>query len=82
MKKICDHPLLLTKREVKDVLKGLKSVLNPEDHADAAERYDTGENHDILSCKISFIMSLLVRTLHALRFCFFYFHQSSIVMDK
>ncbi|KAL7608695.1 hypothetical protein Lser_V15G14091 [Lactuca serriola] len=59
LKKICDHPLLLTKREVKDVLKGLKSVLNPEDHADAAERYDTGENHDILSCKISFIMSLL-----------------------
>ncbi|CAH1412225.1 unnamed protein product [Lactuca virosa] len=69
LKKICDHPLLLTKREVKDVLKGLKSVLNPEDHevieksamhiADAAERYDTGENHEILSCKISFIMSLM-----------------------
>ncbi|KAI3693177.1 hypothetical protein L6452_33008 [Arctium lappa] len=69
LKKICDHPLLLTKRAAEDVLEGMESVLNQEDHgvaerlamhiADTAERYDVGENHDILSCKISFIVSLL-----------------------
>ncbi|KAJ9556695.1 hypothetical protein OSB04_011309 [Centaurea solstitialis] len=69
LKKICDHPLLLTKRAAEDVLEGMESVLNQEDHgvaerlamhiADVADKYDIGENHDILSCKISFIVSLL-----------------------
>ncbi|GKA57409.1 SNF2-related, N-terminal domain-containing protein, partial [Tanacetum coccineum] len=68
LKKICDHPLLLTKRAAEDVLEGLESGLNPEDHsvaeklathiADAADRY-IDENNDVLSCKISFIASLL-----------------------
>ncbi|XP_076946874.1 protein CHROMATIN REMODELING 24-like [Bidens hawaiensis] len=68
LKKICDHPLLLTKRAAEDVLEGMESVLNQEDHgvaeklamhiADVADKYDIRENNDI-SCKISFIVSLL-----------------------
>lgn len=70
LKKICDHPLLLTKRAAEDVLEGMDSVLNPQDHsvaeklamhiADVAEKFDIVDKHDI-SCKISFILSLLVR---------------------
>lgn len=69
MKKICDHPLLLTKRAAEDLLEGMESVAEQEDRrvaeklamhiADVAERFDIVENHDI-SCKISFILSLLV----------------------
>ncbi|KAK4411111.1 protein CHROMATIN REMODELING 24 [Sesamum angolense] len=68
LKKICDHPLLLTKRAAEDVLEGMNSIVDQEDHrvaerlamhiADVAERFDIVENHDI-SCKISFILSLL-----------------------
>jgi hypothetical protein len=71
LKKICDHPLLLTKRAAEDVLEGMESMLKPEDvhvaeklamHiADVAETDDLEENRDIVSCKISFILSLLVR---------------------
>lgn len=71
LKKICDHPLLLTKRAAEDVLEGMESILKPEDvnmaeklamHiADVAETKDLEENHDNVSCKIVFIMSLLVR---------------------
>lgn len=69
LKKVCDHPLLLTKRAAEDVLEGMDSMVEQEDHrvaeklamhiADVAERFDIVENHDI-SCKISFILSLLV----------------------
>ncbi|KAJ0040417.1 hypothetical protein Pint_27404 [Pistacia integerrima] len=69
LKKICDHPLLLTKRAAEDVLDGMDSMLNPEDArvaeklamyiADAAEEDDFQEQHDNVSCKISFILSLL-----------------------
>ncbi|XP_071714729.1 protein CHROMATIN REMODELING 24-like [Rutidosis leptorrhynchoides] len=69
LKKICDHPLLLTKRAAEDVLEGMESVLNQDDHgvaeklvmniADVADRFDIGEHNDNLSCKISFIVSLL-----------------------
>ncbi|KAJ7948086.1 chromatin remodeling 24 [Quillaja saponaria] len=68
LKKICDHPLLLTKRAAEDVLEGMDSVLNPEDvhvaeklamHiADVADTDVFEEKHDV-SCKISFVMSLL-----------------------
>ncbi|KAL8500924.1 hypothetical protein ACS0TY_020493 [Phlomoides rotata] len=68
LKKICDHPLLLTKRAAEDVLEGMDSIVGQEDHhvaeklamhiADVAERFDIVENNDI-SCKISFILSLL-----------------------
>lgn len=70
MKKICDHPLLLTKRAAEDLLEGMESMLNPEDVAvaeklamhvaDVAERTDFQEKHDSISCKISFVLSLLV----------------------
>ncbi|XP_017258887.1 protein CHROMATIN REMODELING 24 isoform X2 [Daucus carota subsp. sativus] len=69
LKKICDHPLLLTKRAAEDVLEGMDSMLNPEEHgvaeklamhiADVTERLDFAEKHDYVSCKISFILSLL-----------------------
>lgn len=71
LKKICDHPLLLTKRAAEDVLEGMDSMLNSEDAgmaeklamhvADVAETDDFQDNHDNLSCKISFLLSLLVR---------------------
>ncbi|XWS44706.1 hypothetical protein CRYUN_Cryun15aG0070800 [Craigia yunnanensis] len=69
LKKICDHPLLLTKRAAEDVLEGMDSMLNPEDAgvaeklamhvADVAETDDFQDNHDNLSCKLSFLLSLL-----------------------
>ncbi|XP_058731078.1 protein CHROMATIN REMODELING 24-like isoform X2 [Vicia villosa] len=68
LKKICDHPLLLTKRAAEDVLEGLDSMLKPDEvsvaeklamHiADVAETDKFKDEHDV-SCKISFIMSLL-----------------------
>ena len=70
LKKICDHPLILTKRAAEDLLEGMDdSMAEQEDHkvaeklamhiADVADRFDIVENHNI-SCKISFILSLLV----------------------
>ncbi|KZV27507.1 protein CHROMATIN REMODELING 24 [Dorcoceras hygrometricum] len=68
LKKICDHPFLLTKRAAEDVLEGMDSVMNQEDHcvaeklamhiADVTERFDFLEKQDI-SCKLSFVLSLL-----------------------
>lgn len=73
LKKICDHPLLLTKRAAEDVLEGMDSMLRQEDIiaaerlamyiADVADEDDLEQNQDNLSCKISFIMSLLVGML-------------------
>ncbi|XP_050259364.1 uncharacterized protein LOC126704402 isoform X3 [Quercus robur] len=69
LKKICDDPLLLTKRAAAAVLEGMESMLKPEDvnvaeklamHiADVADTDDLEEKHDSVSCKISFILSLL-----------------------
>ncbi|KAL2941812.1 Protein CHROMATIN REMODELING 24 [Bienertia sinuspersici] len=69
LKKICDHPYLLTKRAAEDVLEGMDSTLNQEDcglaeklamhAANLTEEGDFQEKHDTLSCKISFILSLL-----------------------
>ncbi|KAK9292143.1 hypothetical protein L1049_020102 [Liquidambar formosana] len=69
LKKICDHPLLLTKRAAEDLLDGMDSMLNQEDlhvaeklamHiADVTETDDFQEKHDNISCKISFILALL-----------------------
>ncbi|XP_057807804.1 protein CHROMATIN REMODELING 24 [Salvia miltiorrhiza] len=68
LKKICDHPLILTKRAAEDLLEGMDSMAQQEDHrvaeklamhiASVAEKFDIVENHNI-SCKISFILSLL-----------------------
>lgn len=70
LKKICDHPLLLTKRAAEDVLEEMDSMLKPDETcmaeklamyiADVAEREDFDEKLPNLSCKISFILSLLV----------------------
>lgn len=68
LKKICDHPLLLTKRAAEDVLEGMDSMLKPEE-ANVAEKLamhiadvagtDKFKDEQDVSCKISFIMSLL-----------------------
>ncbi|KAJ4715246.1 Chromatin remodeling 24 [Melia azedarach] len=75
LKKICDHPLLLTKRAAEDVLDGMDSMLNPEAAGlaeklamhivDVAEEDDFQEQHDNISCKISFILSLLGKLIPA-----------------
>ncbi|XP_065875193.1 protein CHROMATIN REMODELING 24 isoform X2 [Euphorbia lathyris] len=70
LKKICDHPLLLTKRAAEDVLEGMDSMQNAEEDAglaeklamhiaDLAEKTEFQEKHNNVSCKISFILSLL-----------------------
>lgn len=84
LKKICDHPLLLTKRAAEDVLQGMDSMLNPDDAAvaeklamhvaDVAERTDFQEKHDNISCKISFISSLLVRDVSELMLMFWIYY--------
>ena len=81
MKKICDHPLLLTKRAAEDVLEGMDSMLKPEEvnvaeklamHlADVAETDEFEDKQDV-SCKTSFIMSLLV-SADVKPFMLFYF---------
>ncbi|XP_057961339.1 protein CHROMATIN REMODELING 24 [Malania oleifera] len=69
LKKICDHPLLLTRRAAEDLLEGMESMLNQEDLgvaeklamyiADVTEGENFQEKHANVSCKISFILSLL-----------------------
>ncbi|WCJ41023.1 chromatin remodeling 24 [Euphorbia peplus] len=69
LKKICDHPLLLTKRAAEEVLEGIDSMQNADDAglaeklamhiADLAEKTEFQEKHNNVSCKISFILSLL-----------------------
>lgn len=68
----------MTKRAAEDVLDGMDSMLNPEDAAlaeklamhiaDVAEKDDFQGQHDNISCKISFILSLLVRDATNLQF--------------
>ncbi|MCL7027656.1 hypothetical protein MKW94_024372 [Papaver nudicaule] len=69
LKKICDHPLLLTKRAAEDVLEGIEPTINQEDMG-LAERIisqlkhgsdigDAEKINDMISCKISFIVTLL-----------------------
>lgn len=62
---------MLTKRAAEDVLEGMDSMLNQDDKvlaeklamhiADVADTVDFEEKPDKLSCKISFILALLVR---------------------
>ncbi|XP_060217469.1 protein CHROMATIN REMODELING 24 isoform X1 [Lycium barbarum] len=68
LKKICDHPLLLTKRAAEEVLEEMDSTSNQDDRAVAerlvmqmanvTEKLDEEVNHDV-SCKITFILALL-----------------------
>ncbi|XP_015062929.1 protein CHROMATIN REMODELING 24 isoform X2 [Solanum pennellii] len=69
LKKICDHPLLLTKRAAEEVLEEMDSTSNHDDRA-VAERLvmqmanvsekleEEVVSHDV-SCKITFILALL-----------------------
>ncbi|KAL8170800.1 hypothetical protein V2J09_022604 [Rumex salicifolius] len=72
LKKICDHPYLLTKRAAEDVLEGMDSTLNGEDldlaaklakHVAEFSEDEFQQEHDNVSCKISFIMSLLANLI-------------------
>ncbi|XP_055817953.1 protein CHROMATIN REMODELING 24 isoform X2 [Solanum dulcamara] len=68
LKKICDHPLLLTKRAAEEVLEEMDSTSNQDDRAVAeklvmqmanvTEKLDEEVSHDV-SCKITFILALL-----------------------
>ncbi|KAL9233353.1 hypothetical protein vseg_008368 [Gypsophila vaccaria] len=72
LKKICDHPYLLTKRAAEDLLEGMDSMLNQEDRglaeklathaADLTDEDDFQEKQNV-SCKISFILSLLEKLI-------------------
>ncbi|XP_039164193.1 protein CHROMATIN REMODELING 24-like [Eucalyptus grandis] len=57
LKKICDHPLLLTKGDAEDDLEGMAEKLLM--HIADGERDKFQETSDGISCKISFTMSLL-----------------------
>ena len=70
LKKICNHPLLLTKKAAEDILEGMdemvddqdigmvrKLVMNLEDMVYDDDALEVGQD---VSCKLSFIMSLLV----------------------
>jgi len=70
MKKICDHPSLLTKRAANDIAEGMEGYLDTEDiqAAEAMTRSLAGmveedENMGARSCKIDFLMALLVMSL-------------------
>ncbi|WVZ56853.1 hypothetical protein U9M48_007325 [Paspalum notatum var. saurae] len=69
LKKICDHPLLLTKKAAEGVLEGMDDMSNDQDIgmvekmamslADMAHDDDALQVGQDVSCKLSFIMSLL-----------------------
>ncbi|KAJ1297220.1 hypothetical protein BS78_01G361300 [Paspalum vaginatum] len=69
LKKICDHPLLLTKKAAEGVLEGMDDMLNDQDIgmvekmamnlADMAHDDDALQVGQDVSCKLSFIMCLL-----------------------
>lgn len=73
MKKICDHPSLLTKRAAIDIAEGMEGYLDGEDiqAAEAMTRSLAGMVEDDrvhgASCKIDFLMALLVIFLKSLR---------------
>ncbi|KAF9609750.1 hypothetical protein IFM89_018198 [Coptis chinensis] len=69
LKKICDHPYLLTKRAAEEVLEGMETMLDGNDLsliekmalqlANASDGEDLQNLVDNVSCKITFILSLL-----------------------
>lgn len=73
LKKICDHPLILTQRASEDILEGMDGVLNNQDTVmvekmamnltDMAHDDDAVQLSQEVSCKLSFILSLLVSIL-------------------
>lgn len=78
MKKICDHPSLLTTRAANEIAEGMEGYLDTEDiqAAEAMTRSLAGmvekdENMGARSCKIDFLMALLV--ISTLLFSYFSF---------
>lgn len=73
LKKICDHPQILTKRAAEDILEGMDGMSNNQDMlmaenmamnlADMAHADEALQAGQEVSCKLSFIMSLLVSIL-------------------
>ncbi|XP_031473665.1 SNF2 domain-containing protein ENL1 isoform X2 [Nymphaea colorata] len=68
LKKICDHPSLLTQRATDDVLEGMDKMLDGDDHALMEKMVmdvtrissdDAPRQLGNVSCKINFLMSLL-----------------------
>ncbi|XP_043696485.1 protein CHROMATIN REMODELING 24 isoform X2 [Telopea speciosissima] len=69
LKKICDHPFMLTKRAAEDILEGMDSMLNQEELGvverialhltNVTDGADSRKMNNNVSCKISFIESLL-----------------------
>ncbi|XBJ18112.1 hypothetical protein VPH35_009359 [Triticum aestivum] len=69
LKKICDHPQILTKRAAEDILEGMDGMSNNQDMlmaenmamnlADMAHADEALQAGQEVSCKLSFIMSLL-----------------------
>ena len=70
MKKICDHPLLLTKKAAEGVLEGMDEMLNDQDIgmvekmamnlADMVYDDEALQVEEEMSCKLLFIKALLV----------------------
>ncbi|CAA7396762.1 unnamed protein product [Spirodela intermedia] len=69
LKKICDHPFILTKRAAEDVLEGIDAMLNRDELntveemvssiANMTEPRNVKQVDKSVSCKISFLLSLL-----------------------
>lgn len=78
LKKICDHPFILTKRAAEDVLEGIDAMLNRDELNTVEEMVSSIANmtepgnlkqvDNGSSCKISFLLSLLVSTSYYLIF--------------
>jgi DNA excision repair protein ERCC-6-like len=76
LKKICDHPLLLTKKAAEGVLEGMDEMLNDQEKgmvqkmamnlADMTNEDDGLQVGGDVSCKLIFIMSLLVSILECM----------------
>ena len=71
MKKICDHPALLTIKATNDIAEGMEGYLDTEDikAAEAMTRHLAGVDEDERmgepSCKIAFLVALLVMPRYA-----------------
>jgi hypothetical protein len=67
LKKICDHPTLLTKRAADDIAEGMEEMMGNEDRLEAeamtaslAGLVDEEKTTSAVSCKIVFVLILLV----------------------
>jgi hypothetical protein len=73
LNKICDHPQIVTKRTAEHILEGMNEMLNNQEMemaekmamnlADMAQDDDVVQVGPEVSCKLSFILALLVSIL-------------------